>query len=63
MTACPVWFEVHPVPDTKENAIDGLDEGETAAILLADSLHADLLLIDERDGTREAQKRGIKFTR
>lgn len=41
-------------------AIDlGLDPGETAAILLAEALHADLLLIDERAGRIIAQERGL----
>src|SRR6266545_2657220 len=37
----------------------GLDLGETAAILLAESLHADWLLIDERVGRKVAAARGI----
>jgi len=37
----------------------GLDPGETAAILLAETIHADLLLIDERVGRKVAEARGI----
>jgi predicted nucleic acid-binding protein len=37
----------------------GLDPGETAAILLAEDLHADALLIDERRGRAVATTRGI----
>jgi uncharacterized protein len=37
----------------------GLDSGETAAILLAQTIHADWLLIDERVGRRVAEARGI----
>ena len=42
--------------------MSGLDEGETAAIALAEFLRADLLLIDERDGYRAAQRRGLAVT-
>lgn len=42
------------------SAIDlGLDPGETAAILEAESSGADLLLIDERVGRKVAQERGL----
>ena len=40
----------------------GLDEGETAAIVLAASLHADLLLMDERKGTLLALEKGLRVT-
>jgi predicted nucleic acid-binding protein len=35
-----------------------VDRGERAAILLAESLHADLILIDERAASRIARARG-----
>ncbi|MCF8244722.1 MAG: DUF3368 domain-containing protein [Saprospiraceae bacterium] len=37
-----------------------LDEGESEAIILAEELKADFLLIDERLGWKEAQARSIK---
>ena len=41
---------------------DDLDFGERAAIALAETLHADLLLIDEAAGRAEARRRHLRVT-
>jgi predicted nucleic acid-binding protein len=56
----PVWLEVVEAQDVA--AVAGLDKGEAAAIALAEWLHADLLLIDEREGSRAAKSRGLRVT-
>jgi uncharacterized protein len=52
------WIRVVEDPSPLQDL--GLDRGETAAILVAESLHADLLLIDERAGRKAAQERGLR---
>jgi len=40
--------------------MSGLNAGETAAIALAEPLHADLLSVDQRVGFRDVQARGLR---
>jgi predicted nucleic acid-binding protein len=60
----PDWMEIASM--TRDFPTDpvlaGLDAGESAAITLAEALHADLLLIDERTGAAIAQNRGLLVT-
>jgi predicted nucleic acid-binding protein len=59
----PIWVEVRPVPPEVVSMItDDLDPGERAAIALAESVHADLLLIDEAAGRAEAKRRNLRVT-
>ena len=60
----PSWIEVSKSgePSIAEPALNALDLGERAAILLAESLRADLLLIDEREGAAIAERRGLAVT-
>ena len=51
----PAWIEVHSV--STAISYPELDPGEGQAIALAKSLHADLLLVDERRATSVARDR------
>jgi hypothetical protein len=56
------WLEVTPVgnPLAVELLLDQLDLGESAAIVLAHELGADVLLMDERRGRRRALQSGLR---
>jgi predicted nucleic acid-binding protein len=59
----PTWVEVRPVPsDAVSTITDDLDLGERAAIALAETVRADLLLIDEAAGRAEAKRRHLRVT-
>ena len=60
----PKWLEIQALPVTAsaDSALFALDPGERAAILLAEYIHADLLLIDDRAGAIMAEKKGFVVT-
>jgi predicted nucleic acid-binding protein len=60
----PVWVEVKetPVRDLNDHSLDGLDQGERAAIALAVAINADLLLMDDREGVVVARNKGFAVT-
>ncbi len=61
-TALPVWMEVLPGTPTGDPAILALDEGEKAAIALGLMLRADIILIDDRRGSKVARQKGFNTT-
>jgi len=58
----PDWLTIYSVPDGDRRALERLDLGEQAAILLAQFLKADLLIVDDRDARQVAQQLSIKIT-
>ncbi len=64
MQRVPNWIDILPTPvfQSDDPALTTLDPGERAAIVLAESLQADLLLIDDRSGASAAQQRGLIVT-
>jgi len=51
-----------PLGQTEDASLKGIDAGEKAAIQLAVSLNADLLLMDDRRGVKAAQRKGLHVT-
>lgn len=58
----PVWIEIKQTSLTANAALDILDAGERAAILLAQELSADLLLVDDKQARQAAANLGINIT-
>ena len=58
----PGWLKVSPVTASDDPAFQSLDEGEKAALTLAGTLHADLILIDDRNGAAAARRKGFEIT-
>jgi predicted nucleic acid-binding protein len=58
----PEWIETMRISSQSDPTLAALDVGERQAILLAQEQRADLLLIDERRGRLEAQRRGLPTT-
>jgi predicted nucleic acid-binding protein len=60
ITQPPSWLAVRSEKLTIDSALSYLDPGESQAIALAANLPEALLLMDDREGTIEARKRGIE---
>ena len=58
----PHWVEVKQSRLTADAALDILDPGEREAILLAQEISADLLLIDDRQARQVASEFGLAIT-
>lgn len=57
----PEWLEVHEViPTILDAALRKLGSGESEAIALAQELHADAIVMDEKDGRQEAIRRNLR---
>jgi predicted nucleic acid-binding protein len=57
--APPAWLIVDQVGDIDVALRAAIDQGEAAAITLAQRLQAEVILIDEQDGRRLARARGF----
>jgi predicted nucleic acid-binding protein len=55
----PAWIEVRQANPSFYKPKKNLGAGEREAIALALELHADALLLDDRDGTKEARRHNI----
>lgn len=62
MATPPAWLDIQNVGTTPDANLAHLDPGEQEAITLAQALHADLLLMDEWQGRREAARRALTVT-
>src|ERR1700693_838012 len=59
MSQPPTWLEVHTPMNAPDASLTALDAGERDAIVLAGELKADQLIVDDRQGRRAGEKRGI----
>lgn len=59
ITQPPVWVEIAKSPSGHDAELQKLDPGERAAIALATARHADLLLMDDRQGVALARHKGF----
>jgi len=62
LISSPSWLDIRPVGQPPDITLVHLDAGEQEAIRLAEELRADLLLMDDWEGRREAERRALRVT-
>jgi len=62
LVSSPSWLDIRPVGHAQDTALAHLDAGERETIVLAQELRADLLLMDDWEGRREAERRALRVT-
>ncbi|CAN5149612.1 DUF3368 domain-containing protein [soil metagenome] len=55
----PTWLSVRQATGISDIRLEGIDRGEREAILLAEELEEDAILIDDLAGRRTAEARGL----
>lgn len=58
----PAWIASEATADVAIGGLEKLQAGERAAIILAESIKADLVLLDEKAARRVAAERGLRVT-
>ncbi len=58
----PIWIFVDETPDTFSADMEKLQDDERAAILLAELIQADIIIIDEKAARLIAGRRGLSVT-
>ena len=58
-TTPPTWLDIRRETSGRDAGLTHLGAGEQAAILLAQELQADLLLMDDKEGRQAAERRGL----
>jgi predicted nucleic acid-binding protein len=61
-TNLPAWVSVQENPARNTAGLEKLQVGEQAAILLAESISAELILLDEKSARRIAAQHGMRIT-
>jgi predicted nucleic acid-binding protein len=56
----PKWIEMHSILAEPDETLDRLHKGESEAVMLAEQLGADLIVLDDKAAREVAAQRGLK---